>query len=69
MIASEKSHQNLSDLQFYSKSDLNLTKNRFFLVKIGDNQVIISIIMLTRSSERIFNLMRNTGICGYNAYL
>ena len=45
---------------FYSKKDLKLVKNRFFLVKKLEIQVIISKIMPTRSSKRIFNPMRYT---------
>ena len=63
MIASEKSHQNLSDYnQFLFKKDLKLTKNRFFLVKKWVIVVTVFMIMLSRSSERIFNPMRYTGI-------
>ena len=36
--------------------------NKKILVKIWEIQVIVFIIMLTRSSKRIFNLLRYTGI-------
>ena len=38
-----------------------VNKNRFFPVKIWEIQVIVVMIMLTRSSYRIFNPMRYTG--------
>ena len=43
-------------ISFYSKKDFKLIKNRYFLVKKGDIQVIKFMIMLTLSS------MRCTGI-------
>ena len=62
MIASEKTHQNLSDYkQSALKKNVKLIKNRYFLVKNGEIQVIISVNMLTRSSDRIYNPMRYTG--------
>ena len=39
---------------FYFKKKLKQIKNRYFLVKNWIIQVIASVIMLTRSSERIF---------------
>ena len=39
---------------FYLKINLKQIKNRYFLVKNWIIQVIASVIMLTRSSERIF---------------
>ena len=48
---------------FYSKTDLKLIKNRFFLVKKCEIQVIVFIMnMLTRSSDGVFHSMRNTDI-------
>ena len=46
----------------FIKNDLKFIKNRFFLVKKLEIQVIVFMTMLTRSSERIFNPMRYTGI-------
>ena len=43
---------------FNSRKDLNLIKKGLFLVKQWGIKVIITIIMLTRSSERIFNPSR-----------
>ena len=63
MIELEKSHQNLSDYnQFLFKTNLKLLINRYFLVTIWEIQVILFMIMLTRSSKRIFNPMRSTGL-------
>jgi len=62
MIASEKSHQNLSDYnQFLFEKSFEIDKNQIFLSKKLEIQVIAFIIMLTRSSQRIFNPMRYTG--------
>ena len=47
---------------FYSLKDLNLIKKDLFLVKKLFIQVIISMIMINPSSERIFNPSRYTGI-------
>jgi len=48
----------------FIKKKINLIKKRdYFLVKKCDIQVIITMIMLTRSSERIFNRSR------YGSYL
>ena len=60
MIVSEKSHENYT-ISFYSKQDFKLIQNRFFRVKKLEIQVIVFMIMLTRSSERIFYPMRYTG--------
>ena len=55
MIVSEKNmikiYQTISS--FYSKKVLSLLKYGLFLVKKLEIQVIVSMIMLTRSSERI----------------
>ena len=48
-------------IQFLFKKYLKLIKNWFFLVKKIEIQVIAFMSMLTRSSERIFNPMRDTG--------
>ena len=67
MTASEKSHQNLSDYnQFLFKKRFQDNKDRFFLIKKLEIQIIVFMIMLTRSSERIFIRMRYTGIYVYN---
>ena len=48
--------------QFLLKKYLNLIEKKgLFLVEKWEIQVIISMIMLTRSSESIFNPMRYTG--------
>ena len=64
MIVSEKSHQNLSDYnQFLFKIWFTHNiKKWLFLVKKWEIQVIVTIIMLTRSLENIFNPSRYTGI-------
>ena len=61
-IVSEKSHENLSDyIQFLLKKILELNKKRdYFFWKNLDIQV--SMIVLTRSLERIFNPSRFAGI-------
>ena len=46
---------------FFSKKYLKLVKNRLFLVKKLEIQVIVLMNMLTRSSETIFNPMRYSG--------
>ena len=46
---------------------MQLRKNKYFLVKKLEIQIFVYIIMLTRSSERIFKLMRYTGM--YNRKL
>ena len=64
MIVSEKSHQNLSDyfqLFLNKRFEFNI-KKRLILVKKLEIQVIISMLMLTRSLGRIFNSSRYTGI-------
>ena len=61
MIVSEKSHQNLSDYTqfiFKKRFEFNIKKKELFLVKEWEIQVIITMIMLTRSSERILNPWR-----------
>ena len=50
MIASEKSHQNLSDY------------NQYLFEFFFEIQIILFLIMLTRFSERIFDPMRYTGL-------
>ena len=45
---------------FYSTQDFKWIKNRFFLLKKWEIQVIVLMITLTRSSERILNPMRLT---------
>ena len=47
---------------FYLKKKLKLIKTIFFPVKKWKIQVILFMNMLTRSSERIFNPMRYSGI-------
>ena len=55
MIASEKSHQNISDyIQFSLKKNFNLVKKELFLVKIQEIQLNTTMILLTRSPERFF---------------
>ena len=62
MIVSEKSYQNNSDyVQFVIKNRFEVDKKGIISSKKWLIQVIISIIVLTRSSERIFNPMRYTG--------
>ena len=57
VIESEKLQQKISDYkQVCSKKDLKLLKKN--LVKKCDIHGIVFMIMLTRSSERIFNLLR-----------
>ena len=46
---------------FYLKEDSKLIKNRIFLMKKWKIQVIVFMIKLFRSSERIFFPMRYTG--------
>ena len=62
MIASEKNQIKIYQTTtcFYSKKDLKLIKNSFFLVKKWEILVIICMIMFTRSSDRIFNPMHYT---------
>ena len=69
--SSEKSRQNLSEcIQFFFLQYLKSIKNRFFLVKKWEIQVILSIIMLIRSLERVFIPMRYTGFkCELTRYL
>ena len=62
-----KLHQTIST--FYSKKYFNLIKKKLFLVKKLEIPVIIFMIMLIRSSERIFNPSRYTGIFGVNVTL
>ena len=65
MIVSEKSHQNLSDCNQFilRKNDLKfIKKNRFFLAKKSEIQVIEFMIMLNHSSERIFNPSHYIGV-------
>ena len=62
MIVSEKSHQNLSAvyIQFLFRKRFEFNKElRLFLEKKREIQVIISMIMLTRSSEGYFNSNRS----------
>ena len=63
MSVSEKSHTNLSGyIQFLFKKIFEFyKKGDFFAVKKGEIQIIITMIMITRSSERIFNPSRYTG--------
>ena len=51
---------------FTKKKDFNLIREGLFLVKKREFQIIITMIMLTRSSERIYNPSRYTGINLYN---
>ena len=53
---------------FYSKKDLKLIKNRKFLVKNWENSGNCIMIMLTYSSEMIFNWMSYTGII-FHSYM
>ena len=60
MTGSEKSHQNRSDYTqflFLKRFKFNKKKDYFYQKMRVDiiNQVIINIIMLTRSTEMIFN--------------
>ena len=58
MIASEKSHKNLSDYnQFFSEKDMKLIKIRFFLVK---KRVIQAIAYMTNIAHWIKNPFRRT---------
>ena len=62
MIISEKSHQNLSDYnQFLFKKRFEFDKKQIFSSEKWEIQVIVFMIMLTRSSKRSFNPMRYTG--------
>ena len=57
-----KSHQHLSDyIHFCIQKDLKLIKDRFFLGEKWEIQLIISMTMLTRSSEIFFNPMPFSG--------
>ena len=60
----EKKHQNLLDYnQILFKKRFKVNKKTDFLLRRNEKiQVIVSMIMLTRSSERIFNPMRYTGL-------
>ena len=49
--------------KIYPKEYLNLIKKEIFLVKKREIYVIITMIILTRSSERIFN---PSGCTGHN---
>ena len=63
MIASEKPHQNLSDFnQFLFKEIFAVNKKQIFQVKNREIQVIVYMIMLICSSEKIFNPMLYTGL-------
>ena len=63
MIASKKTQQNTSGCNpFLFEKGFKLNKKLTFLVKHWEIQVIVSIFMLTRFSQMIFNPMRNTGI-------
>ena len=63
MIASEKSNQNLSVYNhFLLKKRFKVNKKQIFLVKKLEIQVIVYMIMLTRSQESISNPMRYKGI-------
>ena len=48
--------------EFLLKKRFEVTKKQIFLVKKLEIQVIVSMIMLTRSSERIFNPKRYSSI-------
>ena len=62
MMTSEKSQQNLSDYnQFLFKKDLNLIKKGIISRKKREIPVILTMIMLNRSLERIFNPSSYTG--------
>ena len=63
MIVSEKLHQRLPDyIQFFFQIDL-IKKGIISSEKNNKKiQVILTMIILTRSSERIFNPCRYTGI-------
>ena len=53
MVESEKSHQISSDdNQIIFKNVFEVNKSRFFLVKKLEIQIIVSMIMLSRSFER-----------------
>ena len=59
MIASEKSHQNLSNYnQFFIQNSFEVDKKQ---IVASEKMRIVFMIMLTRSSVRIFNSMRYTG--------
>ena len=55
-----KIYQNISNL--YSQKDFNLIKMGLFLVKKGEFQLIICMIIPTRFLEMILNPSRCTGI-------
>ena len=61
MIVSKKSLEVLSEyVEILFLKVLNFIKNELFLVKKWEIEVIISMILLTRSSERILNSDRYT---------
>ena len=61
MIASEKSHQNISEYsQILLKKYMKLIKKKIVQVKKREIKIIGFMIMLTRSSEGIFNPMHYT---------
>ena len=63
MIVSEKSPRNLSDyIQFLFKIFFNLIKKGTISSEKLEIQLIMTIIMLTRFSERIFNPSRYSSI-------
>ena len=53
----------------FIKKTFKVDKNRIFLVKKWEIHVITSIFMITRSSERILNPIRYTGISNFNALI
>ena len=62
MITLEKLHQNLLDYNpILFKKIFEVNKKIKILVKKGQIQVILFMIMLTRSLKTIFNPMRYTG--------
>ena len=62
MITLEKLHQNLLDYNpILFKKIFEVNKKIKILVKKGQIQVILLMIMLTRSLKTIFNPMRYTG--------
>ena len=63
MIGLVKSHLNLSDYsQFIFKKGCEVNKKNRFIIARKKMQVIIFMIIVTRSSERIFIPMRYTDV-------
>ena len=58
-------HRRINIKIYQTTNRFELNKKQIFLVKKRDNQIIVLMIMLTRSSERIFNLMRCIGFVLY----